>query len=202
MTPSERIAQDNAHLRRVLEERNEEIAALRRQVSAGADDAVLDAIAVGCRLARQEAWLLATLYAARGRILSKERLNEVMPSPAGNWEPSEREPKILDVIACRVRSKLDREAIQTVWGKGFRITAIGSSLVERMIAGEVLTPPTKLPDRVSKLDSASACAIKALHGKQRADAVASRYGVSTMMVYAIWRGDRWAGSTASVGARP
>lgn len=72
-------------------------------------------------LTRQESALFKALWSARPRTLSKEQLLDsiygLLP------DADEPEIKIIDVFVCKIRKKVDPLgfAIETVWGRGYRI---------------------------------------------------------------------------------
>lgn len=69
-------------------------------------------------LTKQENEIFALLRAARGKVLTKQRLL------AGLYpiEADEAEIKIIDVFVCKLRAKLKPldVTVQTVWGRGYR----------------------------------------------------------------------------------
>lgn len=77
-------------------------------------------------LAPAEGLLVSRLYAARGRVVSREQLEEALPAidPAG-----ERVCHIVRCYVSRVRAKLGHDAIATIWGGGYRLTDHGMTTV-------------------------------------------------------------------------
>ena len=81
-------------------------------------------------LTAQEFALFDALWSARPRTLSKEKLlNALYGLKPGGDEP---EIKIIDVFICKARPKLLPlgVTVETVWGKGYRITGFGKPLIE------------------------------------------------------------------------
>ena len=71
-------------------------------------------------LTAQEHTVLSLLHAARGQVIARERiLTTLYPI-----EADEAEIKIVDVIICKMRKKLEPlgVSIQTAWGRGYRLT--------------------------------------------------------------------------------
>ncbi len=69
-------------------------------------------------LTAQEQCLFEALYAAQGKVVTKEQLlTQLYPI-----EADEAEIKIIDVFVCKVRKKLKPLGltIQTEWGRGYR----------------------------------------------------------------------------------
>jgi DNA-binding response OmpR family regulator len=88
------------------------------------------------RLATTHGWCAArfvdTLYAARGRAMTLEQIMDGMPPKAGGDD--ERDTRIVAVWVCRARKALGRDAIENVWGKGYRLTPLGMSRVAEMLS--------------------------------------------------------------------
>jgi DNA-binding response OmpR family regulator len=109
------------------------LAAIR--VRAGRDDVarLTDQISVLCRaaltpspdegwlklgLTKMEARLMRALAEKQDRMVSKGALMDALYFDRGH----EAEPKIVDVLVCKIRRKLRGSAwcIETVWGQGYR----------------------------------------------------------------------------------
>jgi DNA-binding response OmpR family regulator len=78
----------------------------------------------GARLTKCESLLLLAL--ADAEFASKNRLHELV-SP-------ESEPKIIDVFVCKLRAKITslQIHIETIWGRGYRISGESRTAVLRM----------------------------------------------------------------------
>lgn len=121
-------------------ELEEEIDALRRELGMLRDDertaALHQAIREGAKRAGggtlQAARMVITLYNARGRMISRGAILDAVP-PADAVGGDERLPKIVDVWLCRARKALGHDAIETVWGHGLRITAVGRERVAEIL---------------------------------------------------------------------
>lgn len=79
------------------------------------------------------AWLLSRLAAADGRLLRKEALIDHLPA---NDSAHERQDKLVDVHMCRLRKAIGADAIETVWGVGWRLTPVGRLRVKRALEEE------------------------------------------------------------------
>lgn len=90
--------------------------------------------------------LVLSLYRAKGRTVTKLQLLEAIPPKDGGED--ERDAKICDVWVCQARQFLGPEIIETVWGRGYRISAYGTDLVGRLL-GEIAPIPeaVELADR-------------------------------------------------------
>ncbi|EJL36573.1 response regulator with CheY-like receiver domain and winged-helix DNA-binding domain [Caulobacter sp. AP07] len=90
-------------------------------------------IVVSCarrRIHDQPARVLAALYQAGGRILSRDYLlDEVLPRGSADACSS----KHLDVVICKIRRAAGFDAIQTHPGLGYSITDLG-----RLVCDEAL----------------------------------------------------------------
>lgn len=78
----------------------------------------------------QIAQVIVALYAAKGKVKSKWQLLEAIPSPRGN---EDRDPKLLDVLVCRARHSFGRDTIETVWGRGYRLTPVGLARIAALL---------------------------------------------------------------------
>jgi len=76
-------------------------------------------------LTGQEARLVMALYDVKGRILSKYQLEDAIQRVAGGTAL-----KIADVYVCRVRKRMGYDAIETVWGLGYKLTPKGVAMVD------------------------------------------------------------------------
>lgn len=73
--------------------------------------------------------VILALFAAKGRAMSRDQLLEAIPPFRGGDD--ERQPKIVDVWVCWARKAIGRDAISSVWGRGYQLTKAG---VERVAA--------------------------------------------------------------------
>jgi DNA-binding response OmpR family regulator len=138
MTPNDILKEENARLRRRIADLEDENADLRRAEKAEAQSYVVNTLRRRGAMSPQCAWLAAKLYAAKGKLVSRWALFEGMPGPNGAIPSEDRHPKIVAVIACRTRHRLGQDAIETVWGQGFRMTDIGRAVVDGLRQGLTL----------------------------------------------------------------
>lgn len=76
----------------------------------------------------QEAQVIMALVRAKGRMVKKVDLW------ARVWgEDSDTSLKILDVRICHIRRKMGSNAIETLWGQGYRLTETGLGLYEKAL---------------------------------------------------------------------
>lgn len=75
-----------------------------------------------CTLTGQEFGVFEQLHAARGAIVSKQRLLANLYLT----EADEAEIKIIDVFVCKLRKKLKPLGVEiaTVWGRGYRFVPL------------------------------------------------------------------------------
>lgn len=78
------------------------------------------------KLTHKEAVLLLALYDGRTRVLRKDSLMDILYGSSGGREP---EIKIIDVFVCKIRKKVGFDAIDCIWGAGYKLTAVGQALV-------------------------------------------------------------------------
>lgn len=125
------------------EELEEEVAYYKSELGSNiaADDveAIRLAMRSGGHFARVcAAKLVLVLYRARGRTVTKWQCLEAIPPKAGGED--ERDAKLVDVWVWQARHCLGAELIENVWGRGYRISAIGADLVGRLL-GEIAAIP-------------------------------------------------------------
>lgn len=70
------------------------------------------------------------LYGLKGRAATRLQL---LDATARDEADEGRAPKIIDVWVCIARRVLGHEAIETVWGSGYRLTAEGQARVAEII---------------------------------------------------------------------
>jgi hypothetical protein len=121
---AKRLEADNARLSEKIDDMEMEIDDLKRELGVSRDDALTDALKQQFGLTPLEARLLACLYQAGGATVAKER---AMMSLYGN-AIDVPEIKIVDVLICKLRGKMDAEAILTSWGKGYALSSRGVNL--------------------------------------------------------------------------
>lgn len=81
-------------------------------------------------LPRQPAIVLAALYNARGRILTKEQVDEALPEAVDGMA---RSWPNLNVTIHHIRQKTGYSAIATARGLGWSITDLGRLLVDEAL---------------------------------------------------------------------
>jgi DNA-binding winged helix-turn-helix (wHTH) protein len=181
----------------VIEERDAEIANLRQQLGGVARERMLDRLwRFGLTL--QEAAMFAILYDAKGRTLSKWDLEEALP---GRDDVSERAIKIVDVIICKLRRKLGLAGIvETVWGRGYRLSKAGLELGDAIANDEPVQIIPRIPHGSKRvLSDDQAREIKVIGYAETARVIAARYGCSDAVIHAIRKGYRY-GNVQAVSA--
>ncbi len=101
-----------------IAELEEEVSLLRRRLALEADEDAVFRIAARWSLTGTEAALVAILYHAAPRALSKGAICDVLPSRKGR-----EDDEVADVFVCKIRKKVGKGCIETVRGFGFRISA-------------------------------------------------------------------------------
>lgn len=88
------------------------------------------------RLTATESTLLRAMRSVGPNVLHRER---AMLALYGTWEDAPC-AKILDVLVCKIRTKLMRAQtrihIETVWGRGFRLSAEGCGRFDEAIKAD------------------------------------------------------------------
>lgn len=122
-----------------LQELEEEVSYLRRQLGIEQDIDRVGRLGAALGLTRYEAQVLMILYHRTGSIVSKDTVMNAMYS--GEDEPF---IKIVDVYICKVRSRLGKDTILTIWGRGYQLSSVGQDMCRRALSGELtLTRPTR-----------------------------------------------------------
>lgn len=119
------------------EELKDEIAFLKRELGLQADADLVSTVHHALRQTRktnregrlQSAHFIALLYRAHGRMVSYDALLGTVPGIGG----IDREFGLVKVWAHGARKALGHDAIETVWGRGFRMTEIGMKRVAELL---------------------------------------------------------------------
>lgn len=184
--------------RLLIEERDAEIANLRDQLGGQVKQRMLDRL-WRFGLTGQEAAMFAILYDAKGRTLSKYALEDVLP---GRDDVSERAVKIVDVTVCKARRKLgDPALIETVWGRGYRLSKSGLALGDKIANDEPIHITPRLP-RASRriLTDDQVREVRRVGYDESASRIAARMGCSEAVIHAIRSGYRYEGVGLLPGA--
>ena len=101
-------------------ELEERIAFLESELGLTKDATLLAEIRTRFGLTAGEATLLQVLYQSpAGRVARNWTLLEQLPPKEGG---PDRGLKIVDVYICKLRKSIGKDAIETVWGEGYRLT--------------------------------------------------------------------------------
>lgn len=79
--------------------------------------------------------VVLALYGAKGRTLTRDQLLDAVPPRSG--EEDERQLKTIDVWVCFARRALGKAAIESVWGRGYRLTEAGMAAVAGIMDGSI-----------------------------------------------------------------
>lgn len=104
------------------EELEEEVAYLRSELRLSGSEAEIDRLRdfLGPTGSRGlVVGFVMALHRANGRTLAPWTLLDAMPSPTGNQD---RTQELVKSVACFARKALGRDAIETVWGRGYRLS--------------------------------------------------------------------------------
>lgn len=75
-----------------------------------------------------EARTLLALHRAKGRCVSRDMLSETVPERYGD-----RLRFPADIYVSRLRARMGKGAIETIWGRGYAITPYGAAQVESVL---------------------------------------------------------------------
>jgi DNA-binding response OmpR family regulator len=118
------------------EELEEEVAYLKSELGLQADADLIESLRRAMPLgglaskAHGAAHLVAALYRAHGRTLTRDQLMERLPSRNGR---DDRDDKLCAVYVCAARKTLGHDGIQNVWGRGYRLTDAGMAKVAALL---------------------------------------------------------------------
>lgn len=122
----ERIAEQD----RLLEQARYEIAHWKREAGQLVEQDVADAIQVHFHLTATEATICAGLYQRREKMTSSTTLEGLLEEERG----CAVESNIVSVMILKIRHKLGDDAIQTVRGRGYRLTPSALKRLDRKLA--------------------------------------------------------------------
>lgn len=128
-------ARDDVALRQKLDDALAENADLKKALGRDYDRLEAEKFWRRWRLTGRQAQLLAALYAAKGRCVTKDSLLTALYSDRPDAD--EPEIKIIDVFICKIRARLGAEVIETVWGRGYRLSEEGTRLLDEVAAMDI-----------------------------------------------------------------
>jgi DNA-binding response OmpR family regulator len=112
---------ENARLTDKLSDARHMISELKRDLSVKVTADTMATLHAHFRMTPGDAWILAALYMARGKVVTSKSLLDEMPG----LRPDDRDPKILTVRIAMARKAVGREGIKTSFGVGYALTASG-----------------------------------------------------------------------------
>lgn len=105
------------------EELQHELDMLRREVRGELDVASIGRFCADFGLSGTQARLLAALYCANGRVMSRHALEEATSTKGGY------ESNTLSVMISKIRDRIGHGSIETINGLGYRLSEAGLALV-------------------------------------------------------------------------
>lgn len=75
--------------------------------------------------------VVLALYEARGRVMSFGQILEAVPPRRGGSD--ERRADLVKVFVCVARKTIGKDAIDTIWGVGYRLTPAGMRRVAQIV---------------------------------------------------------------------
>jgi DNA-binding response OmpR family regulator len=109
----------------------EEVAFLKSELGHRNVAERFDALRRACGMRKGVAALVLRLLDASGRLVTYEQLAGAIPNVSTN--PEDRCVEITKVYASAARQLLGKDAIETVWGEGYRLSKAGSARVSKML---------------------------------------------------------------------
>ena len=109
-------------------ELEDEVVYLRSELGLMRDDDDLAALRQVYPMPRSAARLVLALRAAGQRGLTYQQLDDALPQVRG--AEGERQLKVFSVWAHYARKALGFDAVETIWGRGFRISPQGAARVD------------------------------------------------------------------------
>ena len=109
------------------QELEEEVRFLKRELGLDVERDKVGRLQTSLAITPHQARILYALYVARGRIITFDILHEMIPAEDGAPRDS---VEVFKVQICKMRRAVGSNAIQNVWGKGYRITHLGQMVVE------------------------------------------------------------------------
>jgi len=115
-----------------LEEENDQLREQVRQAHAAltSDDDRFSTVCHKLHLSRQLEQMVRCLYKRNG-LVTKEQLYVSMYAhrPDADWA----DQKIIDVQVCKIRAKIGKDMIDTVWGRGYTLTEKGREFLKNKL---------------------------------------------------------------------
>lgn len=110
------------------EELEDEVVYLRSELGLMQSDDEVAHLRRAYPMSRAAARLVLALRAAGQRGLTYHQLDEAVPPVKGT--AGDRNVKVLTVWVCHARKVMGAAAIETIWGRGVRISPTGAALVD------------------------------------------------------------------------
>jgi DNA-binding response OmpR family regulator len=124
-----RMEAENARLRERIEQLEFEVEHWKREACQLVEDDTVEAIQLHFDLSETEAMICTALYQRRDKLMSSVRLEGMLDEERG----CSLESNIVSVMICKIRAKLGEEAIETVRGRGYRLSPIMLATFDRKI---------------------------------------------------------------------
>jgi len=113
-------------------ELEEEVAYLRSELGLLADEDALLTLKRAMRVSPVVARLVYALYRSNGRLLTCAHLEDAIPSKTGRDDYISQ--SFFGALVCLARRALGRDAIETAWGRGYRLSPAGMARVAAILA--------------------------------------------------------------------
>lgn len=116
-------------LRERIEQLEAEVRYWRDEARGNAEALDRDALASALDISRgAQAWIVATLYTARGKLISRNRLNDDMPG----FDTHHRDSNVVQVMIHRIRTRLGQHFIECHRGAGYCLPPESIALIDNL----------------------------------------------------------------------
>jgi DNA-binding response OmpR family regulator len=126
-----RMEAENAQLRERIEQLEYEVEHWKREACQLIEEDLCDAIQARFDLSATEAMICTALYQRREKLMSSLRLEGMLDEERG----CSLESNIVSVMICKIRAKLGEDAIETVRGRGYRLSLGALEIFDRKLKG-------------------------------------------------------------------
>jgi len=113
------------------EELAAEVTRLRGELALMREERFYTLLRKNLRMTPVETRFLMALYEANGEPLTAWDIDQKAPAPSG----LDRASNVVAVFVSRLRGRLGRTSVDTVWNKGWALTPVGIAKVNKALEG-------------------------------------------------------------------
>lgn len=114
-----------------IDDLTEQVRYWRGLAQDAATNSVRAEIAASLGLTRAEAYIVAALYQARGKVVSAQRLNGEHP---GTRSGEDRDSNVVQVFVARIRAKQGADFLINQRGLGYRLSPTAIDRIDRIVS--------------------------------------------------------------------